>query len=222
MSRVFPARAAGRERLTIFGTLKESGQRDYLSRAVGVLCLGGGTALSDLLVGVADEQGFHLTQKIAGAERFDEQRFRVLSAPIFTVPLLSIPLFAGWRISREQSGRGIVSLPMRGAKHFQARLFGFHAQVADHHLVNAGLHADKSFRGTGGSVDGKSVEFENGLEGQQHGEIVVDNKNAAFHGAPLTGDLEMQCSAESVRSGCRRNNCRDSDRWELQPQHPFV
>jgi len=28
---------------------------------------------AELLVGVADEQGFHLTQKIAGAERFDEQ-----------------------------------------------------------------------------------------------------------------------------------------------------
>jgi len=35
------------------------------------LCPGGGV-LAKLLVGVANEQGFDLTQKIAGAQRLDE------------------------------------------------------------------------------------------------------------------------------------------------------
>jgi len=39
---------------------------------VGSLRPGGGVTLAELLVGVADEQGFHLTQKIARAQRLDE------------------------------------------------------------------------------------------------------------------------------------------------------
>jgi hypothetical protein len=68
--------------------------------------LGFGALEAELLVGVADEQGFHLTQKIAGAERFDEQRVRVFSGPIFSVPMFSVPMFSspmfsGWRIGCE-------------------------------------------------------------------------------------------------------------------------
>ena len=71
-------------------------------------------------MGVADEQSFHLTQKIAGAERLDEQRVKVFSDPIFSVrmcsvPMFSPPMFTGWRIGGEESGRGIVSLAARGA-----------------------------------------------------------------------------------------------------------
>jgi hypothetical protein len=139
---------------------------------------------------VANEQGFHLTQKIAGAERFDEQGVRVFSRPIFSVPMFSVPMFSvpmfsspmfsRWRIGCEQRSRGIVSLAARGADDFQAGLFGFHAQVADDHVVNGGLHAGKGLGGTAGGFHFKSVEFENSFEGQQDGEIVVDKKNAAF------------------------------------------
>src|SRR5208282_2372147 len=122
------------------------------------------------------------------------------SAPIWFVPALSFsgfsaPMLAGWRIGSQQSGRGIVSLAARGADHFQTGLFGFHAQVADYHLVNAGLYAGQGLGGTGRSFNFKSLEFENGFEGQQDGEIVIDEKNAAFHVHLLSG-AEMQCIAE--------------------------
>jgi len=144
---------------------------------------------------VADEQGFHLTQKIAGAQRFDEQRVRVLSGPIFSfsmfsAPMFSVPMFSSpivfrWRIGCEQSSRRVVSLAARGADDFQTRLCGFHTQVADDHVVNGGLHAGKGLGGTAGGFDFKSVEFENSFEGQQDGEIVVDQKNAAFQLAAI-------------------------------------
>ncbi len=119
-------------------------------------------------------------------------------------------MFAGWRIGGEQSGRGIVSLAARSADDFQTGLFGFHAQVADYHLVNAGFHAGQSLGGTGGGFDFKSLEFKNGFEGQENGEIVIDEKNTAFHVQLLSG-AEMQCIAEWAH-----------DRLELQPQHPLV
>jgi hypothetical protein len=189
--RVFSAGEAGGERLIFLCGLREAEPAGRSSGVtVGSLCPRGGVSLAFLLVGVADEQGFHLTQKVPGAERFDEQRVRVFASPIFPVPLLSVlmvcaPMFAGWWIGGEQGGRGIVSLAARGADDFQAGLFGFHAQVADDHLVNAGLHAGQGLGGTASSFDFKSVEFENRFEGEQDGEIVVDEKNAAFHRAPL-------------------------------------
>ena len=75
-------------------------------RVLVLRALGFGALEAELLVGVADEQGFHLTQKIAGAERFDEQRVRVFSGPIFSVPMFSVPMFSspmfsGWRIGCE-------------------------------------------------------------------------------------------------------------------------
>ncbi len=165
---------------------------------------------------MADEQGFHLTQKIAGAERFDEQRVGVLPGPIFSVPMLSVPtfsspMFSGWWIGGEQSGGGIVSLAARGADDLQASLFGFHTQVADDHLVNAGLHAGRRLGGTAGGFDFKSVEFKDSLEGQQDSEIVIDKKNATFH-VQVLRHFEMQCTAESARSGRRK----------LQSQHALV
>ena len=119
-------------------------------------------------------------------------------------------MFAGWGIGGEQSGRRIISLAARGADHFQASLFGFHAQIADHHLVNAGLHAGQGLGGTGCSFNFKSLEFENSFEGQQDGEIIIDEKNSAFHVHLLSG-AEMQCTAEWAR-----------DRLKLQPQHPLI
>src|SRR5450759_2407113 len=168
--------------------LREAGPAGCSSGvALGFLRLRSGVVLAELLVGMADEQGFHLTQKIAGAERLDEQRVGVFSSPIFSVPMFSAPMFAGWWIGGEQSGRGVVSLAARGANDFQAGLFGFHAQVADDHLVNAGLHAGKGLGGTAGGFDFESVEFKNSLEGQQDGEIVIDKKNATLHVHLLTG-----------------------------------
>jgi hypothetical protein len=66
-------------------------------------------------------------------------------------------------------------------------------------VVNGGLHAGKGLGGTAGGFDFKSVEFENSFEGQQDGEIVVDQKNAAFHVRLLQLELEMQRAA-STRS----------------------
>ena len=91
----------------------------HILRVNGVLRLGAGITLAELLVGVADEQGFHLTQKVAGAERLDEQRVRVFSGPIspvvpmFPVLMFPVPMFAGRRIGGEQSGRGIMGLAAR-------------------------------------------------------------------------------------------------------------
>jgi len=51
----------------------------HILRVDGVLRLRGRVLPAALCVGVADEQGFHLAQKIAGAERFDEQGLRVFS-----------------------------------------------------------------------------------------------------------------------------------------------
>ena len=102
---------------------------------------------------------------------------RSLRAPVFRA--------GRWRrIGGEQSGRRIVALAARRADDFQSGLFGFHAQVADHHVVNAGLQAGKGFGGAAGGFHFKTVEFEDSFEGQQDGEVVVDEKNAAFHGAP--------------------------------------
>jgi hypothetical protein len=117
----------------------------------------------------------------------------MFSVPMFSVPMFSPPMFSGWRIGCEQSSRGVVSLAARGADDFQTRLCGFHAQVADDHVVNGGFHAGKSLGGTAGSFDFKSVEFENSFQGQQDGEIVVDQKNAAFHVASF--NWSWRCSA---------------------------
>src|SRR5258708_27304000 len=90
-------------------------------------------------------------------------------------------VFSRWWIGGEQSGRGIVSLTARAADDLQASLLGFHAQVADDHLVNAGLHAGKGLGGTAGGFCFKSVEFKDSLAGQQGSEIVIDKKNSTFH-----------------------------------------
>ena len=153
--------------------------------------------LVELRIGVADEQGFQLAEKVGGAERFDEQRGRVFSGPVFSIPSFSIPslsvpmfsppMFSGWGIGGEQGGCGMVRLAARGADDFQAGFFGFHVQVADDHLVDAGLHADKGLGGTAGGFDFESVKFENRFEGQQNGKIVVDNEDTTFHVHPLRG-----------------------------------
>ena len=74
--------------------------------AGGSLWVRGGVFLTKLPVGMADEQGFHLTQKITGAEWLDEQRVRVFSGPIFSVsmscvPRFFVPMFSGWWIGGE-------------------------------------------------------------------------------------------------------------------------
>ena len=107
----------------------------------------------------------------------------------------------------------------RGADDFQAGLFGFHVQVADDHLVNAGFDAGKGLGGTAGGFDFKSVEIENGFERQQDGGIIVD-KNATFHLHLLRG-LEMQCTAESARGGLHVAIAIWRSR-ELQPRHPLI
>jgi hypothetical protein len=56
------------------------------------LCFKVGILLLELLVGVADEQGVHLTRKIASPERFDEQRVRIFSGPIFSVSKFPVPI----------------------------------------------------------------------------------------------------------------------------------
>ena len=152
----------------------------------GWLRLRGRVALTLLLkVGVADEQRFHLPQKIGGAERLDEQRVGTFSNLTFVAILLFItlpaPIFSrGW-IGSEQCGRGIIGLAPGGAQDLESGFFGFHSQVADDHLVNAGLQAGEGFGRTRGRVHFKSMEFKHGFERQQDGEIVVDKKNAAFH-----------------------------------------
>jgi hypothetical protein len=164
--------------------------------------------LKELLeVGVADEQSFHLPQKIAGAERLDEQRVGAFSGPI-----LFVPIFAGGRISGEQGGRGIVGLAARRAQDFQSGLFGFHAQVADDHVVNAGLQAGKGFGGTAGGFDFKSVQFEYRFEGQQDGEIVVDKKNTAFH--VTSSCWSWRCSA--LRSQLTRSVSRSIHSFSIE------
>jgi hypothetical protein len=70
---------------------------------------------------------------------------------------------------------------VRRADNFQASFFGFHAQVADDHVVDARLHAGEGLGRAGGGFNLKFVEFQNSLQGQQDGEIVVNEKNAPFH-----------------------------------------
>jgi hypothetical protein len=54
-------------------------------------------------------------------------------------------------------------------------------------VVNGRLHAGKGLGGTAGGFDFKSVAFKHRFEGQQDGEIVVDQKNAAFHAHLFSG-----------------------------------
>src|SRR5258708_9395712 len=102
-------------------------------------------------------------------------------------------VFSRWWIGGEQSGRGIVSLAARAADDLQASLLGFHAQVADDHLVNAGLHAGKGLGGTAGGFHFTSLEFKDSLQGQQDGELVIHKKNAPFP-VHLLRQLYTQCT----------------------------
>ena len=140
---------------------------------------------------MAYQKGFQLTQEIAGPERFDKQRIRMLSGPgvlvrilffvrIFSVACLPLPFSGRW-IGGKQGSRGIIGLSAGSADDFEASFFGFHAQVADHHLIDARFHARKSFSRTAGGFYLESVQFENSLEGEQYGQIVVDEKDTTLH-----------------------------------------
>ena len=55
-------------------------------------------ALVELPVGVLDEEGFDLPQKIPGADWFDEQRVGIFSGPIFAVfEALARTFFGRWK-----------------------------------------------------------------------------------------------------------------------------
>jgi hypothetical protein len=88
VSRVLSAHAAGRERLIFFEGWEVRPAGLPIPSGGWFLALKVGILLLELLVGVADEQGFHLRQKIAGPERFEEQRVRIFSGPIFSIPTL--------------------------------------------------------------------------------------------------------------------------------------
>src|ERR1700722_14776097 len=116
-------------------------------------------AAGGLIVRGADEQRFDLPQEISGAKWFYEQGVGVCAGPVFSIARRS-----GWRVGGKQRGGGIVGLAARGANYFETSLFGFHPQIADHHLVDAGFHASHSLGRTAGRLYFKSMEFKNRFE----------------------------------------------------------
>ncbi len=140
-----------------------------------------GITLTKLLaVGVADEQGFDLADQIVGAERLYEHRVRLPIGSVFPFDLL-----ARWGIGRQQGGGGIVALALGGPNYFHPSLFGFHTQITDHHVIGGGLQASERLGGSRGRFYFESMEFQNRLEGEKDGQIIVDEKNAPFQFAPL-------------------------------------
>jgi hypothetical protein len=156
--------------------------------ALVFLRLGCGVSAAMLFVGMVDKQGFHLPQEILSAQRFDEQRVRGFPVPTLAILMFLVLTFPGGSLvvpirvpirsrrwmGREERGGGIVGLAARAPEHLETGIFCLHAQIADHHVENAGLHARESLGGTGGSFDFKSVEFKDGLQRQEHREIVID------------------------------------------------
>ena len=122
-----------------------------------------------LFVGMVDKQGFHLPQEILSAQWFDEQRVRGSPVPTlaifmflvltFTGGPLFTPIRSGWWMGREERGSWIVGLTAGPPENLETGIFCLHAQIADHHVENAGLHAREGLVRTGGSFDFKSVEF---------------------------------------------------------------
>jgi hypothetical protein len=130
-----------------------------------------------LLVRPLDEQSLDLAQEIAGAERFDQQRLGMLPRPVIPVG----------GVGGEQGGGRFVALTASCADNLQTRLFGFHAQIADDHVVDAGLESGEGFRRVGGGLNFKAMEFEDGFKGQQNSQVVIDEQNAPFHVHPEGG-----------------------------------
>ena len=78
----------GRGRPSAHGRRPAKRASERSTRALPVdLRLGSGVTLAVLLVGVADEQSLDLTQEIAGAERFDEDRVGIFARPIVSILL---------------------------------------------------------------------------------------------------------------------------------------
>jgi len=156
------------------------------------VCLKKRAATAELLtVRVANQQGLDLANQVSGAKRLDKHGLWVLGA----VAMIAAGIFAEWGIGSQNRGSGVVALPARGADHFQARLLGFHVQVADHHVIVARLQMANRFGCVGGRFYFEIMEFQHGFQGQQNREVVIDEKDAPFH-SHVTIDYAMQYTCD--------------------------
>jgi hypothetical protein len=156
------------------------------------LRLAGSLVVSPLVgiakIGIANEQCLDLPHEFARAEGLDEQGIGMVGA---AGPIR--PILVGGRKSREQSGGRRIVLTVRGANYFKTRLFGFHAKIADHHVINARIHASERLGRAFRNFHFEIVQLKDSFQREQDGEIVIDEKNASFHlhFAPLNF-IEMQ------------------------------
>src|SRR5438552_8137217 len=153
----------------------------------------GGLAVALLCVFVVDEQDFDLTQQIFRPHRLNQQR-------LCTLPL---PLAAESRKCRKNGGGGIVGLLAGGANHLVAGMLGLHLHVGDDHVILGRLQLALGFGGGGGGLHFKPVDFENSFQREQDREFIIDQQDAAFHGALQGTRIRLvQWDASSSHSGC--------------------
>jgi len=82
-------------------------------------------------------------------------------------------------------------LAVGGTYNFESGVLGFHAEVADHHVIDARFHAGECFSLTGRGFYLKTMEFQNRFQGQEDGKIVIHQEYSSLHVAPLN-EFEMQ------------------------------
>ena len=144
---------------------------------------------------MVDEQDFDLTQQIFRPHRLNQQRLCALP----------LPLAAESRKCRKNGGGGIVGLFARGANHLVAGMLGFHLHIGDDHVILGRLQLALGFGGGGGGLHFEPVDFENSFQREQDREFIIDQQDAAFHGALQGTRFEscngMQAAATLVASG---------------------
>ena len=83
-------------------------------------------------------------------------------------------------VGGEEGDRGVVGGVTRSLNDFAAGGVGLHAHVGDHHLVFAELDFGLALAGAGGGVYIEAADFEHGFHGEQNGDFVVNEQNAAL------------------------------------------
>jgi hypothetical protein len=129
-------------------------------------CGGAGEALK--LGGVRVEEAFDLADEHGGLHGLNEHFVGSHVGPIVVGE------------GGEEGDGGMVGGGAGGLYDVAAGGFGLHAHVGDDHLVLIQLDFGLAFAGGGGGVDIKAGDFKDGLEGEEDGNFVVDEKGISW------------------------------------------
>ncbi len=114
------------------------------------------------------EKAFDLADEHGGLHRLDEHFVGAHVGPVIV-----------WEGGEEGDG-GMVGGVAGGEDDFAAGGIGLHAHVGDDHLVFIQLDLGLAFPCGGGGVDIEAGDFEDGFEGEEDGDFVIDEKDAAL------------------------------------------